>query len=60
MSLDNVGIEGYWLTIFLALFGIGLVYFMRLSLRSPGMQQTIMAARAMGPKGTVGAQKRSV
>jgi hypothetical protein len=61
MSLDNVGPEGSWLTIFLALFGIALVYFMRQSLRSSAtLQQTLMAARAMGPKGAVGTQKRSV
>jgi hypothetical protein len=59
MSLDNVAFEGSRLTILLALFGIALVYFMRKSLRSPVMQQTLYATRAMMPKGSVGAQKRS-
>jgi hypothetical protein len=52
--------DGSRLTILLALIGIALVYFMRKSLRSPGMQQTLVAARAMRPRGSVGAQKRSV
>jgi hypothetical protein len=59
MSLDNVAPEGSYLTILLALFGIGLVYFMRKSLRSPVLHQTLLAARAMRPKGSDGAQKRS-
>lgn len=59
MSLDNVGPEGSKLTILLGLFGIALLFFMRKSLRSPSLQQTLLAARAMRPKGSVGAQKRS-
>jgi hypothetical protein len=60
MSLDNMTPDASRLTILLALFGIALVYFMRKSLRSPVMQQTLLAARAMRPKGSLGAQKRSV
>jgi len=51
---------GSRLTMFLVFVGMVLLYVMRKSLTKSGLQQTMLMAKNLKPKGTVGASKRSV